>query len=322
MLVGNAMGDPTESPEKILADVKSMEPEGMLQRYHDKRSQYQPCVFDTDGKYFRFLRGEWSIISGYTGSGKTTAIRQQICSILRSGSGVFTASLEQDPEDFVVQLAAVAAGNPDVTERELQWFLQTYGDRLRVWNVTEHTDHRILLATIRSLAAKGFKHAFIDSLMCVDIEVDDWEGQKRFAELVRATAIATRGHIYLVAHPRKPSKAGQIPDVSDIAGTSAIGNLAFNVLFVRRGESESMDADSNPIQMLIRKQRTLGTVGELNAWYHRKLGQITLNKFSAIPVRYLPDEAYPPAEIQEAMPDVMMATQRFKPADVQPGWEE
>lgn len=290
-----------KSAAQILVEAEKLDPAGMLQRHQQRRACWKAHPLDPEGKYFRLFPGEFTVISGHTGTGKTTMIRQMICSLLKSGSRVFAASLEEDPEDFVIATACVAAGVREITENLLKWFLDAYGARFRVWNVQDETAHREILATIRQLSSKGFKHFFIDSLMCLDIDVDDYNGQKEFTKLLKVTASVTQGHIYLVAHPKKPVKSDERPRPTDVSGAASIGNLAYNVLFTQRADTDEMTISVHPMKLLILKQRTLGKVGQLHGWYHEGKQQVLLTE-DARPVRYLPDAAYADENFQEEIP--------------------
>lgn len=283
------------NPERVLLDLEPMNGREILEQYKRRHSVYGTAPFDPDGKLLRFYPGGVTIWSGFPGAGKTTLLRQTICHFLARGSSVFLASLEEDPADVLVRLAATAAGRGEPTSHQLQWFIDEYAKRFRLWGVIGIASHAQLLALVRVLGEQKIRHAVIDSLMCLDVANDDFEGQRKFANLLAATARASQVHVHLVAHPRKAISAEQEPDLNDVAGAREIGGVADNVLFVRRAQKSEYgpDAWATPMCVAIRKQRHgTGALTDINGWFQRQHKQFTLDQFPQGPTRYLPDDAF------------------------------
>jgi len=294
MLVTTAEADYFESPNKALVSLKEYDGKELLARYINRHAKYGTVPFDPTGDRLRLYAGGVTIWSGFPGTGKTTLLRQLVCHCLSRGSSVFLASLEEDPENVLVNLAATAAGSEMPTVHQMQWFLDAYQERFRLWGRIGLAKHDELLAVIRELAAFSIiKHAVIDSLMCLDVANDDFEAQRNFANLVSATARACRIHIHLVAHPRKLLSADQDLDINDVAGARELGGIADNVIFVRRGKKEQAGDEITPMLVSIRKQRHgSGATGSVDGWYHRKLRQFHVEQFPPRATRYLPEDAY------------------------------
>src|SRR5882762_7880883 len=66
------------TPERILYDAGEETAEQMLAAYKLKMENFDTVPLDLDGKIIRLYSGEWSILSGRTGTGKTTLLRQMI----------------------------------------------------------------------------------------------------------------------------------------------------------------------------------------------------------------------------------------------------
>jgi twinkle protein len=316
MLVTEEAPGADDAPERILVEVAAMSPEQMLKRYNDYMADFDTLPIDPAGDKIRLYRGEVSIWSGFPGAGKTTLIRQTVLHVLRTSKPtecVFAAILESDPEWFIIEMAATAAGVETPTEAHLTAFLEQYGDRLKVWGRVGIADHKQILATVRDLAEKeGCKHAIIDSLMALDISSDDIEAQRKFANLLSATARAKGVHIHLVAHPRKPLAADQAPNTWDVAGSSDLGRLAFNVFFVRRGAPNPGFEDVSAMLLYCLKQRTRGIIGELTGYFYRKQRQFHLDAYATEPTRYLSENQYPPTGMSESIPSHFMNPDAFK----------
>ena len=256
-LVNETEGKSFDRDPHLLLDISGQTAADLLAEFHASQAKYQTAPFDVDGHELRFYPGGVSLWSGFPGSGKTTVLRQMACHLMHRGAGVFFASLEENPKAALIGLSAVAGAVPLGTtpgEDVLQAFMDGYRDQLRVWGVIGIAKHREILATIRALAGQGVTHAFIDSLMMLDVRNDDIETQRQFAVLVAATAKETGVHIHLVAHPKKPIAKDQEPDLNDVAGAKEIGGIADNVLFIQRGVSAA-PGYGVPMKVLVRKQR-------------------------------------------------------------------
>jgi twinkle protein len=289
---------PTEAPEydkdpaEELVDLAKLDGKTLLSRYREKMARYATSPFDPNGGYIRFYPGGVTIWSGFPGIGKTTMLRQLICHLLQRDNGVFTASLEEHPEDQIARMIETAAGTCQPNDHQAQWFIDAFGEKLRVWARVGLTEHRKLLAVIRKLAEAGTQHVFIDSLMKLDVSSQDFEGQRNFANLLDATAKQTGCHIHLVAHPKKPQSADQEPDLNDIGGAKELGGIADNVLFVRRRRTDFQGAKSSGVAIVVLKKRYgQGQCGTVNGWFHQDMCQFTADQFS-VAVRYLPADAY------------------------------
>jgi twinkle protein len=280
-------------PREVLFDLARSNARELLQTYTKSRESYATSPFDPDGYKLKFYRKGYTIWSGYPGAGKTTALRQMVCHLLHRGERVFVASLEEHPADVIVQLAGVAVGAEVPTEHQLQWFIDYYSDRLKVWGVTGIASHTEIFGAIQKLAREGVTQAYIDSLMCLDINSQDFEGHRKFANLMNAVTIESNVHLHLVAHPRKTVSVDQEPDLNDVAGGADYARLAHNVVFVRRGKGLAHDAQLSPMLLAIRKQRYgTGFIGDISGWFNRHVRQFKAEQFDTAVSRYLPNEAY------------------------------
>lgn len=275
-------------------EVEGIDVSKLREEYYRRQTNYDTAPFDPEGRQFRMFPGGVTIWSGFPGSGKTTLLRQLACHLLHKGRGVFVASLEEQPDDMLFRLMQTAAGTEQPSEHQCQWMLDAYGERLRIWGMVGIAKVGEVLATIVSLADKGIRHAIIDSLTCLDVGSGDWEGQRMLANQLVSVARATGTHIHLVAHPRKPSAGQSSPDIADIAGSSDLGRLVDNVLFVRRSTDESLRyEDATPMMVMVRKQRHgTGMCGEITGWFHRTRRQFSELQRAQEVIRYLPENAY------------------------------
>ena len=283
-------------PRAVLVDLEALDGRELVEQHRAFEARYATAPFDPEGKMLRFYPGGVTIWSGFPGAGKTTLLRQFICHTLHRGSSVFLASLEEDPRRIIFKLAGTAAGTREPTAHQVQWFIDAYAKRFRLWGVIGIAQHLRLLALVRELAAQNIRHVILDSLMCLDVANDSTEGQRQFANLLATTARASGVHIHLVAHPRKPQKSGQESDLNDIAGAREIGGVADNVIFIRRDtdrQSYAQNAAVTPMCVSVKKQRHYnGALGDCEGWFHRAHWQYSAEQFIDRPIRYLPDDAF------------------------------
>lgn len=281
-------------PRQVLFDLAKADARALLDTFTKSRERYATSPFDPNGSKLKIYRKGYTIWSGYPGAGKTTALRQLINHLLFAKEHVFVASLEEHPVDVIVQLAGVCFGRELPTVHQLQWFLDYYAERLKIWGVTGVASHKELLGTIQGLAVKGqCTQAFIDSLMCMDINSQDFEMHRRFANLMAAVAIESDIHLHLVAHPRKAVSVEQEPDLNDVAGGADYARLAHNVGFFRRGANLPHGNHLSPMKLALRKQRYSPAYhGDIDGWFNRQIRQFKLDQFDQLPTQYLPREAY------------------------------
>lgn len=290
MLVTEATGS-ADYFQRVCLDIEQWDGKTLLEAYKARHSKFGTTPFDPDGNLLRLYPGGLTIWSGYPGAGKTTLLRQLVCHCLARGSSVFVASLEEEPEDVLQHLTATAAGCTEPTAHQVQWLIDAFGSRLRLWGRAGMTSGDDVLAAIGGCARMGSKHAIVDSLMCLDVANDDFEAQRQFARKLAAVARVARMHIHLVAHPRKLISADQELDINDVAGARELAGLADNVVFVRRKRNES-PGDSSSMLISVRKQRHgSGSLGDVVGWFHRNYKQFNVDQF-AQPIRYLPEDAY------------------------------
>jgi hypothetical protein len=282
-------------PKRELVDLNAIDVRELRKSMLARDADYDTVPVDPEGESLRLYPGGVTIWSGFPGSGKTTLLRQLVVHLLAKQRGVFLASLEEDALDVFVGLARTALGSEDPSEDGLQWCVDTWAERLRLWHGVDQAESARLLAAIRVLGRQGVRHAVVDSLMCLDIHNSDWESQRQFANAMRATARSSGCHIHLVAHPRKLISSGQDPDLNDVAGAREIGGLADNVLFIRRAKDAAMTphADATPMGMAILKQRHFrGALGQIDGWFQRNLRQFKADQYDTAPTMYLPHYAY------------------------------
>lgn len=288
-----------EVPEQVYA-FQGQNVAELRRRYRERQANFSTTPFDPEGKFLRLFPGGFTIWSGHPGHGKTTILRQLACHLLHRGQGVFVCSLEEHPEDVFMRHCAVALGREDPSDDGVQWCMDSWEDRLRIWQyrpASSDARHQKIFAAVRVMARDyGVRHVIIDSLMCLDVPGTDWEAQRLFTQSLAATCELSGCHVHLVAHPRKPAQNNQESDIGDIAGSADLGRKADNVLFVKRATNEQqamVDPNLRHMIISIKKQRYgTGHICDISGFFHVRLRQFVLDQFQREPTRYLSEQAY------------------------------
>jgi len=219
--------------------------------------------------------GETTIWCGRNGSGKTTILNQ-----------VFLDLIKRD-------LPVAIYSGEGVTERLLQWaIIQHQGSdslsRERRDQSINFMDGKLFIINFDSpgmLPAQklfddfkyaamryGVSHFIIDSLVKIEVEgQDEYRWQQKFMSDLCDFSKKWKSHIHLVAHPRKPGtmagKDSDEPGKMDVKGTSALTDLAHNVVMLyRTGEKkkESYSRNNKKIadaELSVLKNREFGIEG-------------------------------------------------------------
>lgn len=224
-----------------------------------------------------YLKGwrdeELTIWSGRNASGKSTMINDNIVHLIKKGIRVIIASLEMPPKRYLRWMVMNIAGKRYVEREEIHDILNEKCKDLFVINVQGEIGPSELINIFDFAARKyGVKHFVIDSLMKISFSgIDDLKEQKQFCNnLIDQLAVQHKGHVHLVAHPRKGFKDHDKPDKVDISGSGDITNLAHNVLMVWRPDEEmkkkasEKGRDMADTVLFVKKNREWGTEGHIN----------------------------------------------------------
>jgi twinkle protein len=114
-----------------------------------------------------------------------------------------------------------------------------------------------------------------------DISEESLEKQKLFADRLAVTARDLQVQIFLVAHTRKMKDETEIPDATNIMGSSHIRNLCDNIICVWRNrykeklveEGKTSDDELKIIpdaKVFVQKNRNGQWEGSFNFWFSQK----------------------------------------------------
>lgn len=205
-----------------------------------------PLPFPYTDDKFRIREGETTIVTGYSGHGKTAWLSYVMLKSLDYNKKVLLASFEMLPKATLGRMIK-QTGNYDPTDNAVLDFVEGLDDRVFIYDAEGETSVEKVLSVIYYGRDKlGIDIFVIDSLMKCGINEDDYNRQKKF---VNQLCVASRDlgiHIFLVAHSRKTIHEGSEPSKFDVLGSSNITNLADNCITVFRNKKkeEVMNGDN------------------------------------------------------------------------------
>lgn len=239
-------------------------------------------------EYVRFMPGKVSVWSGPTFSGKTGMLRQLMLHAVNQRHKVLFIALEDPPDDSWREFCCMAGLTRTPTSNQVEWCLDVLDERLFLFDSTEMIEPDLLMGIVRyAVDQLGINHVVIDSLMRLNMRIDDYDGQREMGNLLGRLARISSAHIYLVVHPRKTLNSRNPMDLYDIRGAQDIVAQADMVLTLERKHGEEYDA-----LLTCWKQRgDMNWIGSMRLFFEKKSRQLLFSRFDA-PIRYLPAEAY------------------------------
>jgi hypothetical protein len=231
----------------------------------------------------RLRRGKFAVWAGINHHGKTAMLKQIALHLVRSGERVCMASLEEDPEETMADIASLAM--PDVDLRETDEYIDVAcnwsAGKLWLYNQTKMMDPQRILALMAYAAKeKRCTHFILDSLMRTGIAQDDYDGQRIFCNHLTNHGSRLNLGIHLVHHIVKVDEL-QVPGRESIRGTGAIVDQSDQTFIVWRDMNEDKAIEAPDGLLIVAKnrgRRPLNWIGRIQMHMHRS-GQFMRNKF-------------------------------------------
>ena len=197
-----------------------------------------PLPFEKFHDVFKVRGHEVTIVSGYSGHGKSAWLNYVILKMLPEHKCLI-GSFEMQPRATLGRMVQQDSGSKEPTQLCIDGFLDRVNDNLFLYDAEGETSPEKVLNVIYYAKEKlGVEMFVIDSLTKVGINSDDYNKQKAFLNKLCVCARDIGIHIFLVAHSRKTmSEKGQ-PNKFDVMGSSDITNLADNCITVFRNKEK------------------------------------------------------------------------------------
>jgi twinkle protein len=232
---------------------------------------------------FRVRNSEVNILTGVSGHGKSMWLSQVILAMMRQNTKCLVASLEMRPVLTLARMITQTLGSPEPTDDFIRKWTDRAKDKLYIYDQTGVTTSQDMIATLYyGKHILGVDVFVIDSLMKMsDISEESLEAQKLFVDKLAVVSRDLNIAIFLVAHTRKMKSEDEIPDATNIMGSSHIRNLCDNIICVwrNRAKEKLVEAGKTPEEELkiipdckvfVQKQRNAQWEGNFNFWFDPK----------------------------------------------------
>ena len=199
-------------------------------------------------KYLGGIReSEVTVVTGETGSGKSTWTLNVVYNLIRMGRGALVISTEMDAVKVCGKFCSMyhKKAHFNAYAEELDEFID-WLSRMNCYfvNVRGEMEVEVISEYIRYVRHKyGTDVILLDHLHYFLKPVDNMVQEiERFMKKIVAVALETKTHILLVAHPSKLKNESGIVKMNDIKGGSAIKQDASNIITIWRDkEGEEMN---------------------------------------------------------------------------------
>jgi twinkle protein len=221
---------------------------------------------------WRVRRGELTILTGFSGHGKTQGLNQLMLHLVMQGCKIMNASLEVRPELTLYYMTRCAMAKKEATEKEARSCVSWLNDNMLFLDcIGTVNSERIKHAMDYAAKRHGVDVIVIDSLFKCGMSGEDYGAARAFVDMLTSFANNTGVHIILVAHSRKTQNGNELkpPTKSDVAGSSDITNAAFNVIVFFRNKLKKFNID---------QARQSNNLEELAYWTDQPDGKIIIDK--------------------------------------------
>ena len=244
-----------------------------------------PLPFSQAEGRFAVRDGEVTIVSGYSGHGKTAWLSYVVYHMLREHKCLI-ASFEMQPRATLGRMIQ-QAGNAMPTQDAIDTFVESVDENLFIYDAEGETTAKKVLSVMHYARKKlGVEVFVIDSLMKVGINGDDYNGQKAFINKLCTFVRDNGSHVFLVAHSRKTLNEYGSPSKFDVMGSSDITNLADNCLTVFRNkkkeelinkgdDDEEVNGMKDCFVMVTKQRHGTGWEGSMGLYFDNKTFQYT-----------------------------------------------
>ena len=191
---------------------------------------------------FMIAKHELTLISGYTGEGKSDFVNGILLDCISQGAKGFIASLELTKNELKRRILRQATGLDKPTKEYSDYVWNYYKDKLAYKDTRGISKIEQILEGCEVLHQYYGTDVFVfDNLMMLDSLTDDYNKQFSTAQKISEFCKTYPVSVFLVAHSRKPSnnftggkpKTSIVPpSIYDVHGASGVANLVDNHISV------------------------------------------------------------------------------------------
>lgn len=223
---------------------------------------------------WRVRKSEFTILSGFSGHGKTIALNQLMLHLVQQGARVMDSSLEIKPGMTLYNMTRCALAKKTASRDEIrcchEWLNESVFFHDCIGTVTVD---RLIHAMEYARKRHGIDVFVVDSLFKCGLSSEDYGGQRAFADRLTTFCNNTGAHVILVAHSRKVQIGHEYkaPSKADVSGSSDLTNAAFNVIIWYRNKLKKHKLDEA-------KSKTPQDTEQISKWMDEPDGLAILDK--------------------------------------------
>jgi len=249
-----------------------------LEAYNEIESvPYPNCLGGLNDKLKGMRRGEITLWTSGTGSGKSTILREIVAHLhSETESKIGIVALEESPAETARKLSGMMLNrNPAKEEIPLDelrvGFNSILADgRIQILDHNGSVSHDVI-SLIEFLCASGCEYIFLDHITILVSEgADSLTGNEAIDKIMNdLRGICKKWNVWigLVSHLRKMGNAGQsfedgkIASLDDIKGSGSIKQVSYDIIAFARDVGNEDEETRNTIQMKVLKSRYTGLTG-------------------------------------------------------------
>ncbi len=252
----------------------------------------------------RLRKREVTVYAGINGHGKSGVACQIALGLARQAERSLLCSFEMRSAQTMQRMTRQAAADDEPSIPYIRAFHRWTDDRIWLYDHFGACDPRRVLAVCRYAARElGVRHVFVDPLMKVVRDTDDYTGQKVFVGDLCSLALGFDVHVHLVAHAKKGQSELDDIDKFDVKGAGEITDQADNVVLIQRNKkkeakvAKGVEDHSPDVWFTVAKQRHGDYEGTLGFWFDRKAGALAETPAARVAPLNLPLPAREPGEV-------------------------
>lgn len=249
-----------------------------LEAYNEIESvPYPNCLSGLNDKLHGMRRGEITLWTSGTGSGKSTILREIVVHLHKAtDSKIGIVALEESPAETARKLSGMMINrNPAKEEIPLEELREGFDQILvdgRI-NILDHNGsvNNNIISLIEYLCASGCDYIFLDHITILVSEgAEGLTGNEAIDKIMNdLRSIVKKWNVWigLVSHLRKMDTVGKsfedgkIASLDDIRGSGSIKQVSYDIIAFARDVSHVDEDIRNTIQMKVLKSRYTGLTG-------------------------------------------------------------
>jgi len=242
---------------------------------------------------------EVTVLTGDTGSGKTTMTLNIFFHLMSSTQSVLIVSSEMPAVKILTKLFSIYMGKPFYTfnqeeynkaynffvEKDL-YFIDIHG-ALSIDELSEYIEY--------GSRKHGIKFVMLDHLHFF-IDADTDKMVQKIGEFMRKLVIIglkTRVHSFLIAHPSKLKNDGGFVNMNDLKGSSAIKQDAHNIITIWRDRKREEKGENEVIADFQKVRDDSGPGGKIRMVFNPESQQYTEKIIKAVQEKEEEEEIVP-----------------------------